>query len=52
MEGIRSLQELIRHHDFFVKIDLMDAYLTVPLHPEDKKFCRILWEAYCMSFNA
>ncbi|KZS19608.1 Uncharacterized protein APZ42_013881 [Daphnia magna] len=43
MEGIGSLQELIRHNDFFVKIDLKDAYLTVLIHPEDKKFFRILW---------
>jgi hypothetical protein len=40
MEGISSLQELIRRDDFFVKIDLKDAYLTVPV--EDRTFFRIL----------
>jgi hypothetical protein len=43
MEGISSLQELIRQNAFFVKTDLKDAYLTVPAHPEDRKFYRILW---------
>jgi hypothetical protein len=43
MEAIGSLQQLIRYNIFFVKIDLMDRYLTVPLHPEDKKFFKILW---------
>lgn len=52
MEGIDSLQELIRHNDFFVKIDLKDTYLTVPIHPEDKKFFRILWGAFCINFDA
>jgi hypothetical protein len=54
MEGISCLQELIRRNDFFVKIDLKDAYLTVPVHPEDRKFFRILWGggAFCINFDA
>jgi hypothetical protein len=51
MEGISSLQELIRRDDFFVKIDLKDAYLTVPVHPEDRKFFRILWGGVLYQFR-
>ena len=43
MKGISSLQELMRHKDFFVTIDSKDAYLTVPIHPVDRKFFRIHW---------
>ena len=43
MEGVSSLQEIIRPDDFFTKIDLKDAYLTVPLHREDRKFIQIRW---------
>ena len=41
MEGINSLQDLIRREDFLVKIDLKDAYLTIPIREEDKIFFRI-----------
>jgi hypothetical protein len=43
MEGVSSLQEIIRPDDFFTKIDLKEAYLTVPLHQEDRKFIQIRW---------
>jgi hypothetical protein len=41
MEGISSLQDLIHLDDYFVKIDLQDAYLTVPVHEDDRKFFRM-----------
>jgi hypothetical protein len=43
MEGIHLLQELIRPGDFFTKIDLKDAYLTLPLRKEDRKFVKVKW---------
>ena len=38
MEGIGVLKELVRGGDHFCKIDLKDAYLTIPLHPDDQEF--------------
>ena len=43
MEGIPLLQELIRPGDYFTKIDLRNAYLTLPLREEDRKFVQIKW---------
>ncbi|XP_056373902.1 uncharacterized protein LOC130267762 [Hyla sarda] len=33
MEGIHSLRDLLLPGDWLAKIDLKDAYLTVPIHP-------------------
>ena len=51
MEGVGTLQEIIRPNDFFVKINLKDAYLTVPIHPEDRRFLRIFWEGVLYQFR-
>mgnify|MGYP003345937601 CR=1 FL=1 len=38
MEGLSLLKELVRKGDHFTKLDLTDAYLSVPLHKDDRKF--------------
>ena len=41
-----------RKGDFFTKIDLQDAYLTIPIHPGDRKFLQfILWEGSLFQFS-
>ena len=34
MEGLSSLQDLLRQGDWLIKVNLNDAYLTVPMHPD------------------
>ena len=56
MEGIHMLKDLLRKGDFMVKIDLKDAYFTVPLCQEHQKFVRFLWketlyEYSCLPFG-
>ena len=50
MEGIDSVKALVRPKDRFIKIDLTDAYLTVPVHPEYHKFLQFSWEGKLFRF--
>ena len=40
MEGVQQVAELIQKDDFGMLIDLKDAYLTLGLHPAQRKYCR------------
>ena len=38
MEGINSIINLLQENDYMCSIDLMDAFFTIPLHKDSKKF--------------
>lgn len=38
MEGVPALRDIIEPEDFICKIDLKDAYVVVPIHPESQDF--------------
>ena len=38
MEGISLLKHMIRKGDYFAKLDLKDAYLTVPMCLEHRRY--------------
>lgn len=44
MEGIHMLRDLLKPDDYLVKIDLKDAYLTVPIWKHHQKYLRFLWK--------
>ncbi len=43
MEGLHMLPGLIQKGDFMAKLDLKDAYFTIPMAEESKKFLRFQW---------
>ena len=56
MEGIHMLRDLLTPNDFMAKIDLKDAYFTVPIWKGHQKFLRFLWkgtqwEFACLPFG-
>ena len=52
MEGLTSVRSLLQRNDLLVKIDLKDAYLTVPIHPAHHKYLQFLWKGRLLQFSS
>ena len=50
MEGIHMLRDLLKKGDFMVKLDLKDAYFTVPVWIGHQKYLRFLWKETLWEF--
>lgn len=44
MEGFDIVKDLLKQGDFMVKLDLKDAYLTVPVCIDHQPFLRFRWK--------
>ncbi|KZR99751.1 Uncharacterized protein APZ42_004269, partial [Daphnia magna] len=51
MENLESARFLLRKGDWMVKLDLKDAYLTVPVCPSHQKFLRFQWKGRLFQFT-
>lgn len=51
MEGLDTVKFLVREGDWMVKLDLKDAYLTIPVLPAHQKFWRFLWRDRFFQFT-
>ncbi len=50
METLRSAVASIQPGDYFGSIDLKDAYFSVLIHEQDRKYLRFLWNSICYQF--
>ena len=51
METLQSVLLSVRPGDWMVSLDLKDAYLQVPMHPESRKFLRFMAEEKVYQFK-
>lgn len=47
MEGWHTVKQLILQGDFLARVDLKDAYLSVPVHPADRQ-----WLGFCLGHQS
>ena len=50
MKSIRSVKGMIQKDDWLTKLDLKDAYLTVPVLPCHQKYLRFCWQDQMWQF--
>ena len=51
MENIQQLQDILLPNDWMVKIDLKEAYYSVPIHPHSQDLLRIWWNGSPYKFT-
>ena len=51
IEGISVVKSLIQKGDWMVKLDLKDAFLSVPIHSTQRRYLRFQWEEQAWEFQ-
>ena len=51
MEGLYLLPDLLQSQDWMIKMDLKDAYLQVPIHPDYQHLLTFQWEEETYRFQ-
>ena len=50
METMQNLKEVLQKGDLMIKIDLRDAYYSIPLHQESQHLVRFRWKGTLYQF--
>ena len=51
MEGMSKVRELLRCNDWMCSVDLKDAYLSVPIAEQHRRFLRFVWDEITYEFT-
>ena len=51
MEEVHLIKGLLQEHVFLIKIDLKDAYFSIPLDKSSRKYIRFQWEGNLQEFD-
>ena len=51
MEGLPVVRSLIQPNDYMMKLDLKDAYYSVPIHPDHRRFLRFVFNGKTFEFQ-
>ena len=52
MDTLLTALTLVSKGCFMASIDLKDAYYSVPIHTDDRKYLRFIWRGHLFEFNA
>ena len=44
MEGLHTIQQLLRRNDCITKVDLSDLYMHFLISQADRRYMRFMWE--------
>jgi len=51
MEGIPALKDILQSGDWLVKVDLKDAYFTIPIDSNHQQYLRFMLEGESYQFT-
>ena len=51
MEGLENLRYLLNPADYFMKIDLLDAYLSIPVHQDSQPYLAFIFDQVTYAFK-